>query len=378
MDITFSEEQKMIAETAAAFAAGAMKASRARELEETESGFDLETWKEMANLGFAGVVFPEEFGGAGLGSMELGIIVEKLARHAVPSPLFSTVVEAGILLNEAGSPAQRAQWLPRIAAGEALLTAAIHEPDARGWPGLIATGLAVSENGLTLSGTKILVRHADSAEAIICLARSGKAPENLTFVLVPATAHGVRRTRLPAAGGEALWEVTFHDVALTNESVIGQPGQAGAQVDRLLRRGAAFKAAELVGIGDAALELTLDYAKTRIQFGKPIGSFQGVQHHCAEMYRDLEVCRLLTWQATAALDLGQAKAEVAMAKAKTSEAIPALTRIAHQIHGAIGYYRDYPLELYYHRALAAQAAYGNASYHRRLLATDLSMFRGVN
>jgi 3-oxocholest-4-en-26-oyl-CoA dehydrogenase beta subunit len=224
------------------------------------------------------------------------------------------------------------------------------------------------------------VRDAGAADAIICLARSGEGAEDLTLALVPRATPGVRLRKLTTAGGASLWEVVFDGVTVTADAIVGERGAGWQAASRTLLRGAAFKSAELVGIGNAALRLTLDYARTRIQFGVPIGSFQAVQHHCAGMYRELEVCRLLVWQAADSLARGGVR-EVALAKAKTSEAIPKLTRLAHQVHGAIGYYRDYPLELYYHRAIDGQAAYGDAAHHRRVLAQflpdSLERFRGL-
>jgi alkylation response protein AidB-like acyl-CoA dehydrogenase len=245
----------------------------------------------------------------------------------------------------------------------------------------IRTQIARSGNGFRIDGIKAFVRDAASADGIICVTRSGDGPENLTLAIVPKGTQGLSLRRMPAAGGESMWQVEFKGVEVDADAIVGELGAAWPAVARLLLRGATFKSAELVGIGQAALDLTLSYAKERIQFGKPIGSFQGVQHHAAEMYRDLEVSRLLSWQASDALRAGLAgEREVAMAKAKASQCIPALTRTAHQIHGAIAYYRDYPLELYYHRALAAQAAYGDAAYHRRALArlliTNSNAFRG--
>jgi alkylation response protein AidB-like acyl-CoA dehydrogenase len=358
MDITLSEDQVMIAETANRFAMATAKASPASD------GFDPAIWRQMVELGFAGICVPEEFGGANLGLFELALVAEALGRSAAASPFFSTVVEAGFLLRDAGSRAQRDHWLPRIADGRAILTVALHDADGA------RTSLTPTTGGFLLHGTKILVRDAGAAAAIICAADN-------TLVLLPAAS--LQRRRLAAAGDEALWEVTFENCLLSADAIIGKAGGAAADIARLQRRGAALKAAELVGIGQAALDLTLEYAKTRVQFGKPIGSFQAVQHHCVDMYRDLQVCRLLAWQA-AASDAGAR--EVAMAKAKASEAIPALTRIAHQIHGAIAYYCDYPLELFYHRAIAAASAYGNAAQHRRvlgdLLAADMTSFRGAN
>jgi alkylation response protein AidB-like acyl-CoA dehydrogenase len=188
---------------------------------------------------------------------------------------------------------------------------------------------------------------------------------------------------MAAAGGEALWQVDFNNVHLPNSSLVGDRNAAWPHVQAMIQRSAALKAAELTGIGQAALDLTVSYARERIQFGRPIGSFQGVQHHCAEMSRDLTVTRLLARQAAARIESGRdARREVSIAKAKASEVIPALTRTAHQIHGAVGYYRDYPLELSYHRALAAAASYGTAADHRRALARllreDPQAFRGDN
>jgi alkylation response protein AidB-like acyl-CoA dehydrogenase len=246
-----------------------------------------------------------------------------------------------------------------------------------------AITLSLSNNGesLCIDGTKLFVRDAGVAQAILCVARSGPAPNDLSLILVPADAPGLRRTRMAAAGGEALWQVHFDKVQLPASALIGQRGAVWPYVQSMIQRSAAMKAAELTGIGQAALDLTVAYARDRIQFGRPIGSFQGVQHHCAEMSRDLTVTRLLARQAAARIDSGRdAQREVSMAKAKASEAIPALTRTAHQIHGAVGYYRDYPLELSYHRAIAAAASYGTAADHRRalsrLLREDSLAFRG--
>jgi alkylation response protein AidB-like acyl-CoA dehydrogenase len=381
MDIALDEDQIMLHDTAVSFAKGALTQQQIRDLETTENSFDTGVWKEMAQMGWAAAAFPEQYGGAETGTLELGLIVEALGQGAIPSPLFSSVIESGFLLLDAGSDSQKDEWLPGIGTGDRLMTVALMEANGGLRPQDIRTRITSAGNGFRIDGTKVFVRDAGTSQGIICLARSGDPAKNLTFAIVPRDAQGVTLRRMPAAGGESLWEAKFEGVEVNADAVIGDVGTAWTAAQRLLLRGAAYKSAELVGIGQASLGLTLDYAKVRVQFGKPIGSFQGVQHHCAEMYRDLEVSRLLTWQATASLGGAfAAEREISMAKAKVSQAIPALTRTAHQIHGAIAYYRDYPLELYYHRALAAQAAYGDAAYHRRVLArlltSDMNAFRG--
>jgi len=383
MDITLNEEQGLIADTALAFAREHAPAARTRELEASDSGYDPAVWKKMVEMGWAAAALPEQYGGAGLGLLELSLIIESLGQASLPSPLFACVAEAGLLLADAADTDQKARWLPLIASGDALLTVALLEASGRPAPEDMTCHLSPAGDGMRLRGTKLFVRDAGEANAIICVARSVQSPADLSLVLIPADSHGIRRTRMLAAGGEALWQVDFDDVQCSSDALLAPSHATWPALQAMLGRCAALKAAELTGIGQAALDLTVDYARNRIQFGRPIGSFQGVQHHCAEMARDLTVTRLLARQAAARLDSRRdARREIAMAKAKASEAIPALTRTAHQIHGAVGYYRDYPLELAYHRAIAAAASYGTAAEHRRTLARMLreepQVFRGDN
>ncbi len=381
MDIVLTGEQELLFKTALDFAQDALTSDQIRALEEQEPGFDPGVWHRMAEMGWAGTVFAADYGGSGLTLFELALIVEACAQAALPSPLFSSVIEAGLLIAKAGSEAQRQAWLPRIVSGETVLTAAVFEPSGGFAAGEIQTRAELSSNGYRLNGTKLFVRDATAAEAIVVSARSGASEDDLSLILVPYPSPGLVCKRLAAAGGEALYEMTFTDVEAPAHAVLGEAGGAWPHIADLHNRGACLKAAELVGIGQAALDLTLSYAKTRVQFGRPIGSFQAVQHHCVQMYRDLQACRLLTYQAATRLTEGQPAArDVAIAKAKSSQAVPGITRLAHQIHGATAYYRTYPLELYYHRALAAQAAYGDAMHHRRCLARllrqNLAGFRG--
>lgn len=379
MDITLTEEQTLISETAQAFAKNALTHRQIQALETDETGFDRGVWAKMAEMGWAGAPFHPDYGGSGLGLPELALIMEALGRGAVPSPIYSSVIEAGMLLMEAGSEAQRRHWLPQIAEGKALLTMAVAEAGGGLRAEETRTDVVKTAGGFRVSGTKLFVRDAGVAGSIICAGRDGKGGH--TLVMVPSTARGLSRRRMWAAGGESLWEVGFDNVDVGADGLIGEAGKGWQAVDRMLQRCAALKAAEMVGIGQAAMELTVEYSKVRVQFGKPIGTFQAVQRHCAEMYRDITVTRLLAWSAAARLQSGRpALRESSMAKAKASDCIPNVTRAAHQVHGAFGYYREYPLELYYHRAYAAAATYGDARFHRRqlarLLREDMDAFRG--
>ncbi|WP_089938441.1 acyl-CoA dehydrogenase family protein [Candidatus Entotheonella palauensis] len=381
MDMILSEEQELLFKTALEFAQQALTADQIESLEGQEPGFDLDVWQQMVDMGWTGIVFPAAYGGADLTLMDLSLIVEACAQAALPSPLFASVIEAGMLIDQVGSDHDRSAWLPLIAAGKTVLTTAILESSGGFEPAEIEMQAETTASGYRLNGAKRWVRDAAVAETLVVLARSRDTASALTLFLVPASTPGVSYQRLSVSGGERLYDVAFADVDLPADAVLGPPGEAWPAVRALHQRGACLKAAELLGIGQAALELTLEYAKTRVQFGNPLGSFQAVQHHCANMYRNLEACRLLTYQAATRLSEGQgAEREVAMAKAKASEVIPVMIQLAHQIHGAVGYYRDYPLGLYHDRALAAQAAYGTSRHYRRRLAQLLRQdpigFRG--
>ena len=383
MNVAFTPEQQLLFDTALGFARTSLSLAEIRQLEMTENGFDLDVWHKMVALGWSDLCLLGEEADRLGGIVEMALIVEACARAALPSPMFSTIIEAGWLLARNGSPHQREQWLKHAMNGNCVLTTAVLERDGELLTRPIETTLEQEHSTCIVRGKKLFVRDAALAKCLICLARSGPRAHETSWVLIPSATPGVRTKRMLASGGEPLFEVEFDSVEVGSDAIVGERGTAQASLRELMLRGACLKAAELLGLGHAALELTINYAKQRTQFARPIGSFQAVQHHCADMYLDWQATRLLVYQAAAALDRQSAPVrEVAMAKAKASEAIPALTRLAHQIHGSLGYYRDYPLEIYYHRALAAQVAYGDAFFHRKLLADLLKQsplrFRGDN
>ncbi|MEO3388385.1 acyl-CoA dehydrogenase [Mesorhizobium sp. CAU 1741] len=379
MDITLTDEQRMLQETAAAFARDVSDAARSRRLEAGEASYDKDVWTQMAELGLAGAPLSSRHGGSELSMLELGLIVEAMGANALASPLFSSIVEAGMLLADCAPEGVQDKWLPHVAQGDKTLTVAYLETQRNYDTAIARTTLHASGNGHVLNGAKRFVRDAGSADAIICSATAQGG--GTVLAIVDAQSAGVRLERMPAAGGEALWAVELDSVSIAEDAVVRGNDISGA-LERLGQRGAALKACELVGIGQAALDLTVEYAKGRKQFGVAIGSFQAVQHHCAEIYRDISITRLLARSACAAIDnAADAQRAVSFAKAKASASMTAATRIAHQVHGAVAFYRDYPLELYYHRAIAAQAAYGDTMHHKRvlgaMLASDPSRFRGM-
>src|SRR3569833_2019235 len=251
MDIALDDDQVMLKETAVSFAQQALPPARIRELEATETGFDAGVWKEMAQMGWVAAAFPEAYGGVGTGWFELALIVEALGQGAIPSPLFSTVVEAGFTLFDAGADRQKQEWLPRIATGEALMTVALMEANGGLRAQDIRTRIARSGNGFRIDGTKAFVRDAGAADAIICVARSGDGAQDITLAIVPKGAPGVSLRRMAAAGGKALWVIEFKGVAGDADAIGGDVGSAWPAAARVLLRGAACISAEVVGFGQA-------------------------------------------------------------------------------------------------------------------------------
>lgn len=385
MDLVAREEQQLLLDSALLFARERMGVERARALEDRAAGgehaHDAELASEIAALGWTGAALPAAHGGEGLGLLDLALLLEACGTAPLPTTLFGSVVEAGLLLADVGSEQQSARWIPRIAAGEALLAVALLEEGGRlGEPEIRARATPLAGRGYRLDGSKTLVRDAGTADALVIAARvahgtTAGADGGVILLLVERGTAGLTMRPQLAAGGEPLFDIGLAGVEVGAAAVVGAPGAAWPALARMLARGAALKAAELVGIGQAALDLTLAYARERTQFGRPIGSFQAVQHHCANIYREVVACRLLAYRAAWALDRAggdpsepEALRAVSAAKAKASEAMPWATRTAHQVHGGVGYYRDYPLELFTRRAITAAAAYGDARYHRRRLA----------
>ncbi len=367
MDIVFTESQQMLKQSARAFLQEMCPQDVVSDMQTDARGYPPELWRRMAELGWLAWPFPSCYGGSDGDFFDLALLVEELGYAAAPTPFFSSIVEAGLLLMEAGTAAQKQSLLPRLASGDALFAVAYLEAD--GDPAgpsrdTIATALGAN---FMLSGTKCFVPAAHVAEALLCVARTrtgGSSPWGLSLFCLPSYDESIRLRPMTTVPGDKQFEVTYDQTPVAHDALIGRLHGAGLPLQRALLRATALKCAEMVGGAQAALDLTVDYAKQRVQFGRPIGVFQAVQHHCADMYRDLEMGRLLAYNACWLLSQGQsAEAAVSSAKLKLSRVYPAITRLAHQVTGGVGYYTEYPLERYTRRALAAASAYGGADYH---------------
>jgi alkylation response protein AidB-like acyl-CoA dehydrogenase len=374
MDIGFSEEQELLRETARKFLDGECTTKFVREMMASDAAVTDDFWQQLAANGWLGITYPEEEGGSGLGLVDLVVLMEEIGRAVMPGPYPATVLLGGAAIAAAGSPAQRREWLPRIAAGEVKASLAVTEPNAR-WDaaGITATARE-SRGGFALSGTKMFVPDAHLADVLVVAARSrdGSTMEDgVSLFLVPKDAAGLGIRRLPSVDEtRKLCEVKLDNVAVPGSALLGEVHQGWAPLQQVIDRAAVALAAEMCGAAQRVLDMTVDYAKLRVAFGKPIGTYQGVKHKCADMLVEIENAKSLTYYAAWAVDEGEADAPLAvsMAKAAASDAGRKVCAAGIQLHGGIGMTWEHDLQLYLKRAKADEVMFGDASWHRERIA----------
>ena len=347
------------------------------ELEAGEEGYSREIWEEMANLDWLALPFPEEYGGVGMGFLDLAILLEEMGRACLPGPYFSTVILGGLPICDVGSDKQKQEYLPKIVRGKALFTLALTERN----PTYDAAGIEVkatpNEDGYVLNGSKLFVPDAHIADYMLVVAETsaGREPEvGMTIFIVDAKSPGVNSTLLKTIAGDKLCEVAFNEVSVAGDSILGRLDCGWLDVQKIIQRAAVAKCCEMVGAMERMLEMTANYAKHRVQYGRPIGTFQVIQHYCANMLTDLDISRLTTYHAAWMLSEGYpCTKEVAIAKALTSEACRRVASLAHQIHGAIGFTKEHDLQLYSRRFKAAEVTFGDIDFHYGTIAREIGL-----
>jgi alkylation response protein AidB-like acyl-CoA dehydrogenase len=374
MDIGFSEEQELLRETARKFldAECDSRFVRAR-LAEPAAVTDA-FWQKLAAQGWLGIVYPEADGGSGLGLVDLVVLMEEMGRRLMPGPFFSTVLLGGAAIAEAAASPQRRAWLPRIAAGEMKAALAWTEPQLRWDAAGIAMPARRTGDGFILSGEKLFVGDAHLADILVVAARTrdGSTMEDgVSLFLVPPDAPGLAIGMLPTIDEtRKLCRLRFDNVALAASALLGGEHDGWTPLSRVVARATVALSAEMCGAAQQVLDMTVDYAKIRIAFGKPIGSYQGVKHQAADMLVALENARSLTYYAAWAVDEGldEAPLAVAMAKAAASEMARKVAGTGIQLHGGIGMTWEHDLQLYFKRAKASEVAFGDAAWHRERVA----------
>jgi len=376
MDLDLSEDQKMLKAMARDLLEKECPKKLVREMEDDENGHPPELWSKMVELGLLGLPFPEKYKGGGGSFLDLAVLLEETGRACLPGPFFSTVVLGGLPILAAGSEQQKQKFLAAIAQGK-IFSLALVEADGGYGPASIETSATTEKDSYVISGTKLFVPNAHIADYLLCLARTKKGSakdEGLTLFIIDAKSKGISCTLLHTIAGDKQCEVIFDKVKVPKENTLGEVDEGWEVMEKTLELAAVAKCADLVGAAEQVLEMTVAYAKERIAFDHPIGSFQAIQHHCANMKVDVDGMRFLTYQAAWLLSEGQpATKEVAMAKSWVNEAFRRVTASGHQIHGSIGYTLDHDMQLYFRRGKAAEALFGDADLHRETVAHQLGL-----
>jgi len=353
MQFGLNDSQQLLRDNARKFFAAECPMAQVRRLMETDTAYDPVLWSKMAEQGFTGIIFPEEYDGAGLGKVELILLIEEAGRALLPGPFFSTVVLAGAVLNALGTPEQKKKYLAPLCRGEARATVAIPELSASWDPASAQLSVATGK----LTGEKLFVPDAAVADFLIIVAGNG-------VYITGARSHGIQVA--PMSGMDLtrkLYAVRFDN---TPAEKLGDLAGLPAALDLAT----AALAAELVGGMQRTLDITVEYAKTRKQFGKPIGIFQAVQHQCADMYLETESSRSAAYYAAWTLEVNapDAPAAVSIAKMYASDASRTVGNRGIQVHGGMGFTWENDLHLYYRRAKASETMLGDAPFHRERLA----------
>jgi alkylation response protein AidB-like acyl-CoA dehydrogenase len=371
MQLVLSEDQELLAKTALDFAREHSPLARVRELRDRDdaAGFSRPLWKQMAELGWVGILIPEEYGGAGLGLADLAVVLEALGRNLAPEPFLSTVLLGAQALALGGSAEQRRAWLPGVAAGEKLLTLAWQELGSRYDLARISTWAERDGAGWRFTGEKIQVPDAHVADAIVVAARtggSGRDRAGITLFLVPADVPGLAITRQRRIDARSAGILRLDGVRVPDDAVIGEQGGGGALLEQVIDHATAGLCAEMLGAASQVFEDTLHYLKTRVQFGVPIGSFQGLKHRAARVFMEVELARSAVMAAVRAVDAGDAELQalVSLAKARCSDALVHAANEGVQMYGGVGMTDEYDLGFYMKRARVAEMTFGDAAWHR--------------
>lgn len=374
MALVLNEEQSMLRDSARGLISDKAPVAHLRKLRDTKDvdGFSRDLWKTFAEMGFAGLLVPEEFGGSGLGAVEAGVVMEEIGRTLMPSPFLATGVVAATALTRGGSAAQKSEYLARLAKGDLIASLAVDE-GAKHRPVKTAMQATRLGNGFRLKGAKAFVVDGHVSDLLIVAARSAGRPgerEGLTLFVVDPKAKGIEIERTAIVDAHNAARIVFNDVEVTADSVLGEIDRGGALLDGILNVGRAAVASEMVGLSEEAFSRTVTYIKERKQFGKLIGEFQALQHRAAHLYTEIEITKAAVLKALQTLDadFGKADAAVAVAKAKAGSTATLAVQEAVQMHGGVGMTDAFDIGFFMKRARVCQELFGDTAFHAERLA----------
>lgn len=372
MDLDLTEEQELLRETVRRVCAEHAPLEVVRKLEDDPTGYPPAFWKQLAETGVTGVLIPESFGGSGLGLLDAAIVYEELGRALSPSPHFASAVMGAGVLQAAGSEAQQREWLPRVAAGEAILTPAWMEPDGGFGPRGVQLAARAEGDGFVLAGLKRHVPFASAASRLVVLARTGAADAAVDLFLVDPRAPGVTLTQQKSLAADTQYQVRFDAVRVPASARLGAAGSGWAAWERVMHDGIVLLAALAMGGAERALEITVQYAKDRQQFGKPLGAFQAISHYLADAATAVDGGRTLVYEAAWARDHGRSTARLApMAKLFACQTWRDLTAMCQQVWGGVGFTIEYDIQLYFRRAKQLQITWWDPRHLEDLVAADV-------
>jgi len=365
-----TEEQAMLRDMARSWTTEKAPVSAFRKLRDSNSaiGYDPELYAEMAAMGWTGVIVPEEFGGSDFGTLALGLVLEETGRTLTASPLLASALAATSAINLGGSAPQKQTWLPQMASGDLIATLAVDE-QPRHNPSRVKTKAIKTPNGYILNGEKVFVAEGMAAGLLVVSARTqgnDQSEAGISLFLVPSDSNGIARQALKLTDCRGSANIQFSNVVLDETALLGVESDGYALLDKILDRARVGVAAEMLGAASQAFETTVEYLKTRVQFGQPIGSFQALQHRAAKMFTDLELSRSCVEAALVAIDDDNPDlpALASLAKAKMGETLHLISNEMVQMHGGIGMTDAHDAGFYLKRARVQEAMYGNQAFHR--------------
>jgi alkylation response protein AidB-like acyl-CoA dehydrogenase len=374
MALVLSEEQSMLRDSARGLISDKAPVSHLRQLRDSNdtTGFSLDLWKTFAEMGFSGLLVPEDFGGSGLGCVEAGVVMEEIGRNLMPSPFLATSVLAASALSRGGSAAQKSEHLPGIADGSLLASLAIDE-GTKHRPLMTKMQAVRSGNGFRLVGDKALVVDGHTAGLLIVAARTAGSAgerEGLTLFLVDPKTKGIEIERTAMVDSHNAARIRFDNVEVNADGVLGEVDQGGALLEGVLNIGRGAVASEMVGVAEGVFGRTVDYLKERKQFGKAIGEFQALQHRAAQLYIEIEITRATVLKALQTLDSNfeKASAAVAVAKARAGSTATLAVQEGVQMHGGMGMTDQFDIGFFMKRARVCQELFGDSNFHADQLA----------
>jgi alkylation response protein AidB-like acyl-CoA dehydrogenase len=372
MELDFTAEQELLRDAVRGICAKHASLDVVRQMEGDAIGYPDQLWAQLLETGILGLTLPERWGGSGMSMLDAVVVYEELGRTLAPSPHFVSSVMSGGVLALAGTDEQRDRWLAPIASGDAVVTPAWLEPGRGFGPGGVRLPATAEGEGWRLTGTKRHVEYAAAADRLLVLARCGAAPDAVVLALVDPHADGVTLTPQPTVASDSQCRVDFDGVLVAGDAVVGTPGAGWSAWDQVMRDGIVLLAAQAVGGARYALDITVQYAKDRFQFDKPLGAFQAISHYLADAVTRVDGAETLVWEAAWARSTGRSTARLApMAKLFACQTFRDVTAMAQQVFGGVGFTVDYDIQLYFRRAKQLQLSWWDPRYLEELVAVEV-------